>query len=91
MAVRLAVKYTPYDMFSKEQTGDVITFAQFEEGNLLPETRNNTESGDKSDSESIMMSEQYMEKSQQSRSMGHSAPFGSSLTIYLGHYMSVTY
>ena len=31
------------------------------------------------------------EKSQQSRSMGHSAPFGSSLTIYLGHYMSVTY
>ena len=43
------------------QTGDVITFAQFEEGDLLTETRNDTESGDKSDSESIMMSEQDME------------------------------
>ena len=45
----------------KEQTGDVITFAQFEEGNLISETRNNTENGDKYDSESIMMSEKYME------------------------------
>ena len=26
------VTYTPYDTSSKEQTGDVITFAQFEEG-----------------------------------------------------------
>ena len=43
------------------QTGDVITFAQFEEGNLLSETRNDTESGDKSDRESIMISEKDME------------------------------
>ena len=34
---------------------------QFEEGNLLTETRNDTESGDESDSESIMMSKQDME------------------------------
>ena len=32
-----------------------------EEGGLLTETRNDTESGDKSDRESIMMSEQDME------------------------------
>ena len=45
----------------KKETGDVITFAQFEEGNILTETRNNAESGDKSDNESIMMSEKDME------------------------------
>ena len=59
--MRPAVTYTPYAMSSKEQTGDVITFAQFEEGNLLSETHNDTESGDESDSESIMMSEKDME------------------------------
>ena len=35
MAMRPAVTYTPYTMSSKEQTSDVITFAQFEEGDLL--------------------------------------------------------
>ena len=59
--MRPAVTYTPYATSSKEQTGDVITFAQFEEGNLLNETRNDTESDDASDSESIMMSERDME------------------------------
>ena len=44
--MRPTVTYTPYATSSKEQTGDVITFAQFEEGNLLTETRNDTESGD---------------------------------------------
>ena len=61
MAICPAVTYTPYATTSKEQTGDIITFAQFEEGNLLSETRNDTESGDESDSESIMMSENDME------------------------------
>ena len=61
MAMRTAVTYTPYVTSSKEQTGNVITFAQFEEGGLLSETRNDTESGDKSDSESIMMSKKDME------------------------------
>ena len=58
IAMRPAVTYTPYDTSSKEQTGYVITFAQFEEGNLLTETRNDTESGDESNNESIMMSKQ---------------------------------
>ena len=61
MAMRLTVTYTPYDTSSKEQTGDVITFAQFEEGILLTETRNDTESGDESESESIIMSKRDME------------------------------
>ena len=37
MAMRLYVTYTHYATYSKEQTGDIITFAQFEEGNLLSE------------------------------------------------------
>ena len=62
------VTYTPYATSSKEQTGNVITFPQFEEGNLLTETRNNTESGDESDSESIMMSKQDMENLDEKKS-----------------------
>ena len=40
MAMRPAVSYTPYVTYSREQTGNIITFAQFEEGGLLFETRN---------------------------------------------------
>ena len=61
LAMHPAVTYTPYATSSKEQTGDVITFAQFEEGYLLSETRNDTESGDESNSVSIMISEKDME------------------------------
>ena len=61
MAVRPAVTYTPYVTSSKEQTGDVIMFAQFEEGNIWTETCNDTESGDKTDSKSLMISKQDME------------------------------
>ena len=42
MTMRLAVTYTLYATSSKEKTGDVITFAQFEEGNTLTETCNDT-------------------------------------------------
>ena len=42
MATRPAVTYTPCALSSKEQTGDVITFTQFEEVDLLTETRNDT-------------------------------------------------
>ena len=49
MAMRSAVSYIPYAKYSKEQTGDIIKFAQFEEVNLLSETSNNTESSNKSD------------------------------------------
>ena len=49
--MRPAVTYTPYATSSKEQTGDVITFTQFEEGTILTETRNDAESCGESDSE----------------------------------------
>ena len=61
MVMRPAVTYTLYATSSKEQTGDVITFAQFEEGIILNETCNNAESGDESNNESIMISKQDME------------------------------
>ena len=61
MAMRPAVTYIPHATSSKEQNGDVITFAQFEEGNILTETSNNAESSDESDSESLMMNKQDME------------------------------
>ena len=60
MTMRPEVTYIPYATSSKEKTGDVITFAQFEEGDILTETRNDAESDDESDNESIMMSEQDM-------------------------------
>ena len=44
-------------MSSKEQTDDVITFAQFEEGNILTKTCNYAES----DNKSIIMSKQDMD------------------------------
>ena len=59
--MRQEVTYTPYATSFKELTGDVITFTQFEEGNILTETCNDAESGDKSNNESIMTSEQYMD------------------------------
>ena len=61
MAMRPAVTYTLYATSSKEQTGNGITFAQFEKGDLISETCNDTESGDESDSKSIMMSKKDME------------------------------
>ena len=39
---------------SKEKTCDILTFAHFEEGNLLSENRNDAENGDKYDDNSIM-------------------------------------
>ena len=56
-----AVTYTLYATSSKEQTGDVITFTKFEEGKILTETHNDAESGDESNNESIIMSEQDTE------------------------------
>ena len=61
MPMRPTVTYTPHAMSSREKTGDVIMFTQFEEGNLITETCNDTESDDESDSKSIMMSEKDME------------------------------
>ena len=46
-----SVSYIPYATSSKEQTGDMITFTQFEEVNLLLEFRNGTESIDEYDND----------------------------------------
>ena len=40
---------------------DIITFAQFEEGNILTKTSNDAESGDEYANESIKMSQQDMD------------------------------
>ena len=39
MAMRPDVSYTPSAKFLREQTGDIITFKQFEEGIILTKTR----------------------------------------------------
>ena len=49
MDMRPAVSYIPCAASPREKTGDTTTFAQFEEGNLLSETRDDAESGDESD------------------------------------------
>ena len=54
MAMHPDVSYIPYATYSKEQTGHIITLAQFEESNLWSETRNDAEIGDESDDDSII-------------------------------------
>ena len=54
MAMPKYVIYTPCATSPREKTGDIITFAQFEEENLLSETSNNAKIGDKSYDDSIM-------------------------------------
>ena len=54
MLMRPAVTYTPCATSLREQTGNIITFTQFEEGNILTKTRNNAESREKSGDDSIM-------------------------------------
>ena len=54
MMMRPDVTYRPCATSSREQTVDIITFAQFEEGNILTKTRNDAESGDKFDENSII-------------------------------------
>ena len=54
LSMRPSLAYTPCATSSREQTGDVITFTQFEERNITTKTRNDAESGDKSDDESII-------------------------------------
>ena len=56
MDMRPAVLHIPYATYSKEQTGDIFTFAQFEEGGLPSEYCNGTESGDESDDDSNLSS-----------------------------------
>ena len=64
MAMCLSVLYIPCAKSLKEQTCNIITFTQFEEGGLLFETHNDAESSDKFDNDSIipsLMSEKEMD------------------------------
>ena len=54
MAIRPYVSYTTYATTMKEQTSYIIMFVQFEEWNLSSETRDDAESGEESDDDSIM-------------------------------------
>ena len=49
------MSYIPYATSSREKTCDIITFAQFEEDNLLYETRDNKEIGNESDDYSTIL------------------------------------
>ena len=49
--MRTYMTYTPCATYSKEQTSNIITLAQFEEENLLSETRQDTEIDDESGDE----------------------------------------
>ena len=62
--MRPAVMYTPCAEYLREQTGDIIAIAQFEEGNIWNKTRNDAESGDESNDDSIippLLSEEEMD------------------------------
>ena len=50
----LVVKYLSCATSYGGETGDIITFAQFEEGNILIKNRNNAENDKKFDDKSIM-------------------------------------
>ena len=40
MAMCTSVSYTPYAKYPREKTGNIIKFAQFEEGDLLSDNHN---------------------------------------------------
>ena len=70
MAMNPSVTYTPCDTSLRKQNGNIITFTLFEEEgspsetDSPSETRNNSESGDKFDDDSIMpplLSEEEMD------------------------------
>ena len=52
--MRPDMTYTPCATSSTGITGDIIRFAQFEEGDILTKTRSNEESREKSNDNSIM-------------------------------------
>ena len=51
---RQAVSYIPYTTSSRYQTGNIITFTQFEEGDLFYQTRDDMETSNKSDDDSTL-------------------------------------
>ena len=61
MAMRPSVTYTPCATSLREQTGDIITFAQFEEGNIRTKTRDKAEINDDDSIMIPLMSEEDMD------------------------------
>ena len=62
MAIRPCMSYTTSATSLRRKTENIITFAQFEEGYLLSETRDDPECGDKFDDDPIMPSSISEEK-----------------------------
>ena len=54
MAMHPDVAYIPCAMSSREQTGDIITFTQFEERGIFTKTSNDAEGGEESEDKSNM-------------------------------------
>ena len=54
MSMCPSMTYRPCDTSTREKTGEIITFTQFEEKGLLSGTRNDAESGDESYDDSII-------------------------------------
>ena len=54
MAMRASAKYSPCATSLNEQNGNRITFTQFEEKNLISDTRNDAEGGEESDDNPII-------------------------------------
>ena len=57
MAMRPSGTYTPCAKSPREQFGNITTFTQFEEGNILTKTRNDAESDDDDSIMSPLLSE----------------------------------
>ena len=53
MVTRPEVTYTPCATSLRGENGNIITFAMFEEGDILTKTCNDAESGEESDDDSI--------------------------------------
>ena len=59
MLIQISIFISPYELWQTQKvnstkTVNIIMFAKFEEGGLLSETRDNAESSDESDEDSIM-------------------------------------
>ena len=54
MAMQMAVSYITYDTSSREKPRNIIMFTQLEDGDLLSETCNDTESCNNSDKNSTL-------------------------------------
>ena len=59
--MRPAMTYKPCGTYLREQTGDIITFTQCEEGNILTKTRNDVESNDDDSIMPPLLIEEYMD------------------------------